>query len=229
MSDNDKVKVKVSEEAAELIQAQADTSFDCGEWTGDYDESYDAVIERSTKAEAALTEYVARLERVQYVALEELRRLEKSDIIYPAAMRVVLTLMEQANITAKHAPDVVDHADLKPDLKQLAGDILTTSVEGGSGYWAEISHVAREKDLTPICATYTESEEQKTRIAPVQVTRPMIVQALRRIAAGEIEVGREYIANACLALIGKADGGDFDSTGADVVIQVAVFGTIVYG
>lgn len=132
-------------------------------------------------------------------------------------------------IAAKHppAPDVVNTTDLGAHLKELAGDILTTSVEGGSGYWAEISHVPREEDLTPICATFRDRGNPK---APeVQVTRPMVIQALRKLAGGQVDVGREYVGNAALALVGRADGGDFDVTGADVVVQVAVFGTVLYG
>lgn len=54
--------VTVSDEAARMIQAQADTSFECGEWTNDLDDDYDKVLADSMKADADLTAYVAKLE-----------------------------------------------------------------------------------------------------------------------------------------------------------------------
>lgn len=61
------------------------------------------------------------------------------------------------------------------------------------------------------------------------ITHADIMRAVRAIAGGTVEVRDEYRKECRLFQFGKLDECDFDAVSADVVIQVAAFGEIIYG
>lgn len=101
-------------------------------------------------------------------------------------------------------------------------DILVTAVEGGINYWA-------------IVEGYQHSGEPADRKVVVrhpegvaQVTLRDIVLAVRKIINKRVPV-TPYIRDILVEADKTLDAGDIDAEVADVVVQVAAFGKIVYG
>jgi hypothetical protein len=61
------------------------------------------------------------------------------------------------------------------------------------------------------------------------ITHADIMRAVGQIADGTVEMREEYREECQLFESGELDAVDFDAISADVVIQVAAFGKVVYG
>lgn len=61
------------------------------------------------------------------------------------------------------------------------------------------------------------------------VTHTDIMRAVRLIASGKMDVRDEYRKECLKFQFGRLDEVDFDAVSADVVIQVAAFGKVIYG
>lgn len=105
----------------------------------------------------------------------------------------------------------------------LAG-ILSTAVESGIYYWASVI----ECDTTDV-----EGYDFPKRIVlidreddgkPYTVTLNDIERAVHAITSGEVQVRSDI-----RSWIGSGDPGMVDAEAADVLVQVACFGKIVYG
>lgn len=132
-------------------------------------------------------------------------------------------------------------------LDQLAADILTTAVEGGSGYWSCVSDIERAEDLTVISVKVHEEADADEpaiqghqqfgiygslpsgdyKVEGVAVTYVDMIAAMKRIAASEVDqISREIAFERMLV---SPEDADYDADDADVVLQVAVLGEVVYG
>lgn len=113
----------------------------------------------------------------------------------------------------------------------LAFDVIVTAVEGGIGYWAMIdSYDWKEPTFEPRNTRYTASakitcEGKAYRIDFLTVRRAF--QLLRRgplTSPAEATRGR---------LIGQqfisADDREIDANDADIIVQLGLFGQVVYG
>lgn len=121
------------------------------------------------------------------------------------------------------------------------GNIITGAVEGGTGYWAQVSQYqytmggelcvcVGRRDGDEACATFHEMEDDESgyKAEGVKVTLNMVAGAVRKITDGDIGVH-----SAMFYAITRAnrdnDAGDIDADAADAIVQVAIFGKIVYG
>jgi hypothetical protein len=100
----------------------------------------------------------------------------------------------------------------------------------GIGYWCARAEIDEEKK------TYTISPDAEAidgGFKPTyKLTYAKLAEVLVDIAIGKYEVGfpRKYAQEWLVATIaGEGDGGYLDSDIADVVIQIACFGEVVFG
>ena len=97
-------------------------------------------------------------------------------------------------------------------------DILTTAVEGGIGYWATVTASKRAEDLSWLEVTL-EPAGDPDEFKPVTVKCGSLPEALRSFAKAHPKTRTaEYVKN-----------DDIDAEAADVAVQVAAFGEVVYG
>jgi len=111
-------------------------------------------------------------------------------------------------------------------LFDFTAEVLTASVESGSGYWALISRVRRNTNRTIIAARFVDAEQ--TNAVPFEVDGAGIERGIARILTPSFQINpalRRLIAGA----VAEFDSGNIDAEAADVIVQDAVFGEIVYG
>ena len=121
---------------------------------------------------------------------------------------------------------------------QSAADLLTTAVEGGTNYWAAVSDIKRDADLNVLSVKFHEEDYYKgTLFTPYgqydEVGRSVdlnaIKNAVERILTEKIEfVGSRFIEELDRLRVDPEDVS-WDADTADVVVQVAIFGKVVYG
>lgn len=126
--------------------------------------------------------------------------------------------------------------------KQFLIDVFTTALEGGIGYWSLCYqyHWTLEPegdslgnpDLDGFYAVIEETEEPFIEGEPGhRITQDTIVKGLSRIDAGTpdtLHLHASYIGR----IIGASranDAGMLDAADADIVVQVGLFGEVVYG
>jgi hypothetical protein len=110
----------------------------------------------------------------------------------------------------------------------LAG-VLTTAVEGGIGYWSMAEGYTWEQDEHGMM---TEARVQlhpiEGEFKPVNVTIDTIAKGIGLVSRPDFKV-RDDIRRWVIEGSRTNDGGNVDSNCADVIVQAALFGEIVYG
>lgn len=109
---------------------------------------------------------------------------------------------------------------------RLIKDLLITAVEGGSGYWATFTHVARNRDVEDregyLDVTFVEletiDEDFPCYIGLAQMREG--IDRLVRLAAVHEHYGKH---------IDDLIEENWDAETADIILQLAVMGEIVYG
>jgi len=121
---------------------------------------------------------------------------------------------------------------------QTYRSILTTAIEGGISYWATVLKYSPDMhddtlDLGPACsATILDSEDPGTRY---DLNTATIRSAMAKLHKGggyrPDGTSPDWWAKKWRAAYRDCATGewDFDASDADVVVQVAVFGEVVYG
>ena len=118
-----------------------------------------------------------------------------------------------------------------PVNPELLHGIFVTALEGGIGYWSTC-HSYRwskpdtdgEEDLEHFRAVIREHEDDTKHV----IDRAVVLKGLR-LAVQPGHVSSEICEDA-LADIGAGDaGGQLDAFGADAIVQLGLFGEIVYG
>lgn len=123
--------------------------------------------------------------------------------------------------------------------KQRAVDFLTTAVEGGINYWAEVKDYercdgeGREFPFELACVSVRETDEPTNPWVLVEAVQ--IARVLRRVQAQEFPpfFNQGYSKPLFLRLLnaqyGDPDDFDYDADDADSVMQLTMLGSIVYG
>lgn len=111
-------------------------------------------------------------------------------------------------------------------------DLLITAIEGGINYWAEVSDYHHGANDETSATVYEDDADTDG----VTVTTTDIRRAVRQVATKGIpaadpgsDLGDRFKAGCNAALRGRGGDWDFDATAADALIQVAMFGDVVYG
>jgi hypothetical protein len=107
----------------------------------------------------------------------------------------------------------------KEKIEQFCKDVLCTAIEGGSNYWAKIQNVKRVKGEY-VEASFSDYEDEED--TPVHVTTDSIVNACGKLAEA-------YPTRTITSHILTLDAGYIDVDDADMIIQFAVYGKIVFG
>lgn len=113
--------------------------------------------------------------------------------------------------------------------QQFLVDIFVTANEGGIGYWATTirqSYKPASPYLYILDREALEGDEPAHK--KYMVTASAIETALAKIVEGKVTMDPQ-IADSVLTANATNDAGDIDSVAADVIVQVALFGEIVYG
>lgn len=108
-----------------------------------------------------------------------------------------------------------------PVSRQLLMDLLCTAVEGGSNYWAQFSKAERTPDLDYLSVHVREQEASGCARVSRTVTADDLALGLERLATAKFATATQHLADAL-----SEDG---DATTADVVLQMTLFGDVVYG
>jgi hypothetical protein len=108
------------------------------------------------------------------------------------------------------------HAELFSMLVEDAGMFI--------GYWAEDAthNEAKQTYQVNVQEDYADEYESKT------LTYADLLEATRKLATGEVKVNSDTKA-VCQAILADPENVDYDAGDADVIVQVAMFGEIVFG
>jgi hypothetical protein len=112
-----------------------------------------------------------------------------------------------------------------PLPEQVAYDILTTAWEQGISYWAEGKEVHRLADLSVTSFTVRDAEDPEAEW--VTADYDTVHDGLQKILDGEVRVRPDFYRQ-CLTVKDPEDV-DIDADAADVIVQVGLFGKIVFG
>lgn len=114
--------------------------------------------------------------------------------------------------------------DLPP---QFFYDILTTAAEGGIAYWADY-RVKRAEDLS-VTEIYDLSDAESGEQFPDYVDVFDIFRAVQDVVARRAKVS-SWVREAVLSDVETGESGcRIDADVADVLVQLALFGEVVYG
>jgi hypothetical protein len=120
---------------------------------------------------------------------------------------------------------------------QVYADIFTTAMEGGVGYWSQLtayhySDANGNDDLLGFGAMLVDTEDEDH--PEFIVTRETIVKGITALAAETADPRCEFAewiktANIIVRRADAYDVIDYDAGFADAVVQLALFGEVVYG
>lgn len=135
------------------------------------------------------------------------------------------------------------------EREEFLSDIIIGAVEGGTGYWAaafgyrhsdgpaRVTLVEEEHGplFNDACLAFAETHGRKPKLDETldwegvhRLDIDKVATALGKISRGEVKMNSTLLGT-ILAANAKNDGGEIDAEGADVIAQVACFGSIVYG
>ena len=126
-----------------------------------------------------------------------------------------------------------------PERTEFLTDILITAVEGGIGYWSvgdgstyEWEGPAEGRGFT-ILEWADEDPGVDGVSLPIRITLDDVARGVDVVVRGESGVADSYV-----SLVANANrlndscpdhGGDIDADVADVIVQAAVFGDVIFG
>jgi hypothetical protein len=124
---------------------------------------------------------------------------------------------------------------------QEAGDVMTTALEGGIGYWSAAADIVRDPELT--CVSYklydaeypSDSPEslKEATFQPAVVTRQMVKDAWAKICddvnAGNPPFCQSYLRQMHEDAADPGDAGMVDAGVSDCIVQIAILGEVVFG
>lgn len=112
------------------------------------------------------------------------------------------------------------------DREQFLDGIIITALEGGIGYWSVCSAYTHH---APAIAQIRETDDYGEPVGDLlEINRDVIRKGLKEIIGGETNChsyGVKHIAGANA----MSDPCDIDASFADIIVQVGLFGNIVYG
>jgi hypothetical protein len=142
-----------------------------------------------------------------------------------------------------------DTTTKSPARIEFLTDVLITAVEGGIGYWSQCTNYSwsaedpTERGVTlyieadqvdegdyrlPIGHGIVESWGEDLPVYVVRVTLDDIASGLGFVTRGESGVASDYVGRIFAASV-ENDCGEMDALDADVVIQSAIFGKVIFG
>lgn len=125
-------------------------------------------------------------------------------------------------------------------LQTFYSDIVTTAIEGGINYWAEVHQYAwfsntlsggtaapgpdGGDNAEAVIAAMDDDDEQRHQVTPDTIARAYTI-----LAAGEVKYLGEETRKRYLKARREVEAGDIDASDADNIVQLGIFGELVYG
>jgi hypothetical protein len=140
--------------------------------------------------------------------------------------------------------------DLTTERKKLCHSIFVTALEGGIGYWSSCSEYhwalkGADDDLTNdltndldgfYAVIREEDNEEDGKVPEHRIDAEVIDRGINRIANGTATYGGKHLTGnsvlyklACALNGALAEGVDFDADDADNIVQIGLFGDVVFG
>lgn len=121
-----------------------------------------------------------------------------------------------------------------PVSAEFVHDVFVTACEGGINFWAEVdqyhwSDGNRNPDLYGFFATVRAYDIDDFDDAKFRVDASVIAAGLQQIAAGPVEYLGEGLRTTIIQAAIAGDAGDIDANDADTIVQVGLFGRLIYG
>ena len=116
-----------------------------------------------------------------------------------------------------------DFTAINPTLSinsQLLNDIFVTAIEGGINYWAQVNQYNHNIDNYSADITITESPNDFTQL-DYTINQQTIINGINKIANHQSRLCKEIMSNVMTE--------NFDAEDADIIAQVGLFGTPVFG
>jgi hypothetical protein len=114
----------------------------------------------------------------------------------------------------------------EPNDREFLSDVFIIALEGGISYWADVTKVERVVDLH----AGMEVRDNEDREAPWHyVGRQALRTAINTIIHDRALAIRSDLRRDIYSAWIDLDAGQIDAEGADVIVQVAAFGEIVFG
>lgn len=124
---------------------------------------------------------------------------------------------------------------------EFLGDIITTAVEGGTGYWAQVSQYqyVHDGEVRVYCGGRVgdgaravlhelKDDESGYKAEELVVDTDLIAKGIGALLKNDARINSQMKAN-----IGQAsrenDAGMIDADDADAIVQFGLFGELVYG
>lgn len=118
-----------------------------------------------------------------------------------------------------------------PEREQFLADILTTAIEGGINYWAEVAEYRNEHSV-PVADTFAviyDEDDKEYRITIDTVAKGIGVIKGFDYQPNYFGDGGAYWRELLKADRTNGDDGDYDAIVADWIVQAGLFGRIIYG
>jgi hypothetical protein len=117
------------------------------------------------------------------------------------------------------------------ERKQFLNDVITTAVEGGIGYWSQVSDYHWGDEIETTVRVHELDDDGTPDAIGVPITPAKIEDAIKLILTKDSH--GDYIHSRIRSNIFEAsaenDAGDIDADLADIIVQIAMFGKLVYG
>lgn len=109
---------------------------------------------------------------------------------------------------------------------QMADDIITTAIEGGIQYWAEVQSYRWDGQPAEIGTIATVIDHIEDNGKVLTIDRAVVRRGWRKLFTPEWKHLRDHYGEINI----DPDGDhDIDSSGADNIVQLGLFGDVVYG
>lgn len=117
---------------------------------------------------------------------------------------------------------------LNTEQQQFATDVLTTAIEGGINYWSTVLTISdRSPEPEQITAVVISEDEDRTQRT---ITSVALINTLASIEGFAEEIPQDIFDMLADAYADLDEGaGDIDAELADVLVQLTLFGEIIYG
>jgi len=110
------------------------------------------------------------------------------------------------------------------EREEFLADVMTTAVEGGIGYWSRVR--GYKWDCPPAEATVEVQSIDDRKWAVVTIGT--IAKGIGKVFRDEVKINPELRKRIIRASV-QNDAGELDASDADAVLQVGIFGEVVYG
>ena len=106
--------------------------------------------------------------------------------------------------------------------REFLADILCTAIEGGINYWAAIKDVQRNEELGVVSCSLKDAEDDEDEWH--DVSTDTIIKGIELYLSN-----RDNFTKRLYQELLTGNAADYDVDDADLLVQLGLFGNIVYG